>query len=358
MNHRIVSNKTAIQALSPRIADLLKQTGQAEDVTLTPEYFLERNALLCAPLRVLICEGEQIIAVLYGRERRLPGIRTGMVQFGDYYGDGTVIAEEHFKATAVACGALNVLELPGIHSVRASFKVRDQNEIATIESMIERTEVKARMLPENVQHVLPLKNTFDAFLNTLGSHTRRNLRVYRRRIEQKGWRFVPQLSPAEVATAFEALERQQGRHKSSAHDLNCCRAALKAVRGSVHAGLCTATGEWGSLAAGWLRNNQYFMLVQLNDARHSRDSISIAMRSYLIESLIESGVQTINFVGGCSGLLGHSCTPQPCAHYLFEKRSALSMVREFIAPRLFRNSMVSRIAREGRRVPKRLEAFN
>jgi hypothetical protein len=358
MSHCVVRDPEVIKLLRPRIVNLLKQTGQAGDVTLAPEYFLEHNALRCAPVLVLISEGEQIVAALYGRERRVLGIRTGMVQFGDYYGEGAVIAQGSFKAAAVAWAALNVLKLPWIHSVRASFKVEDQNEIATVQSMIERAEVKARMLPETVQHILPLKNTFDAFLATLGSHTRRNLRVYRRRVEQKGWKFVPRLGPEEVASALKSLEQHQGKHKSSAHYLNCCQAVLKAVPGAFHAGICTDTGEWASLASGWLRNERYFMLVQLNDTRYSKDSISTVMRSYLIENLIGSGVEAINFVAGCSELLRNFCTPQLCAHHLFEKRGPLSMVRDFIAPRLFGTSMVSRIVRGSRFAPADLEQVN
>jgi hypothetical protein len=355
MNRYVVGGEVAIRALSPQIAELLKRTGQAEDVTLAPEYFLERNELRGVPWVVLIHEGGQIAAVLYGRERRVLGMRTGMVQFGDYYGDCAVIARQDFKATAVAEAALKVLELPQIHSVRASYKVSDQNDSAAIHCVLERTEIQARMLPEMVQHILPLKNTFDAFLNTLGSHTRRNLRVYRRRVEQKGWKFVPRLGPAEMTTALQALEKQQGKHTSSAHYLNCCQAALKAVPGSFHAGICTGTGEWVSLASGWLRNDRYFMLLQLNDGRYVRDSISTVMRSYLIENLIASGTKSIDFVCGCSELLRQFCTPQLCAHYLFEKRSALNMARQFIAPRFFKTSMLNRITQAGQETRNQLQ---
>lgn len=350
ISHTIVRNEEAIQALGPQIAELLKQTAQAEDVTLAPEYFLKNNSLRCAPFLVVFREGAKMIAVLYGRERRVMGIPTGLVQFGDYYGEGAVIAQEDFRATALASGASYALKLPWIHWVRASLKIGARNEVAAIASIIEGANLKARLMPETTQHSLPLKNTFEAFLSTLGSHTRRNLRVYRRRVEQKGWSFVPRLEPGEVSAAFEVLGRQQGTHVSSAHYLNCCRASLEAVPGSFYAGIRTAAGEWTSLAAGWLRLNKYFMLVQLNNARHSRDSISTVMRSYLIENLIDSGVKEINFVGGCSELLGQFCTPQPCAHYLFEKTGAASVVRGLIAPGLFRNSMVSRIIRGGQAV--------
>ena len=49
MTYSIITNKAAIEELRPRITDLLNQTGQAAEVTLALEYFLERNELRSAP---------------------------------------------------------------------------------------------------------------------------------------------------------------------------------------------------------------------------------------------------------------------------------------------------------------------
>ncbi len=252
-------------------------------------------------------------------------------------------AEPHFKATAIGYAALKVLQLPGIHTVRVSWKPADQNDAARVRSIIERDRVKSQLLTEAVQHRLVLGGSFDAFLNTLGSHTRRNLRVYRRRVEQKGWKFVSELSAEQVQAAFVALEKHQGAHKSSKHYLRCCRTVLNAVPGSVYAGICDETGEWVSLAAGWVRKQGYFMLVQLNDARRSQDSVSTVMRSYLIEHLIGSGTRMITFVGGSSELLRRFCETEECLHYLFERRSPVRGLRRFAASVLFRHSMIRRI---------------
>ena len=273
------------------------------------------------------------------------GIKTGVVECGDHYGDGAVIAQENFKATAVALGALKLLELSRIHAVRASLKIRDQTEVETIDSMTGHAGVKSVMLSQVVQNTLVLEDTFDGFLNRLGSHTRRNLRVYRRRVEQEGWRFIARLGPEEAAAAFRALQRQQGRHECSAHYIKSCQAALKKVPGSFYAGVCNATGEWVRLAGGWLRNDRYCMLLQLNDARCLRNSVSTVMRSFLIEDLIGSGVKTINFVGGSSELLRRFCIPERCAHYLIERRSVLSLARISIGAAVFRKSLASRIHR-------------
>lgn len=344
-SYQLVTEEAGIRALIPQIANLQRQLGQADDVTLAPEYFLEKNELGCAPILVLILQGKEPVAVLYGRERRVLGIRTGLVQFGDYYGDTSIIAREEFKASALSCGALQLFDSPRIHTIRASFKLRDEHDIASVTTKAERAAVNWKVLPETVHHRLALNSTFDGFLKTLGSHTRRNLRVYRRRVEQRGWKFISRLNPEQSEAAFLALEGQQRTHRSSSRYLNCCRAALNAVPGSFYAGICTETGEWVSVAAGWLRSDRYFMLVQLNDGRYSRDSISTVMRSYLIEHLIGLGVKTINFVGGSSELLRRFCTPQLCGHFLFEKKDVFGTVRRFAASLAFRHSMMSRIIR-------------
>jgi Acetyltransferase (GNAT) domain len=301
MTYSIITNRAAIEELIPRITGFLNQTGQAADVTLTPEYFLEKNELRSAPIVVLIRQGGQIAALLYGKERRVMGIKTGVVECGDHCGDGAVIAQENFKATAVALGALKLLDVSRIHVVRVSLKIRDQTELETIDSLAGQAGVKSMMLSQAVQNILVLEDTFERFLNRLGSHTRRNLRVYRRRVEQEGWRFIARLAPEEAAAACRALQRQQGRHECSAHYIQSCQAALKKVPGSFYAGVCTATGEWVSLAGGWLRKDRYCMLLQLNHARYLRDSVSTVMRSFLIEDLIGSGLKTIN-CGFCAGI--------------------------------------------------------
>lgn len=346
-NYSILTNENAIEALTPQITGLLNQTGQV-DVRLEPGYFLVHNVERSAPAVVLIGQNNQVAAVLYGRHRRLLGIKTGVVECGDYYGDCAIIAQPDFKPAAAALGALKLLELPGIHTVRVSLKIGERNEIATIESIVRRARVRSRILSQPVQHSLVLENTFEGFLNKLGSHTRRNLRVYRRRVEQQGWRFHPRLGPAEVEAGVRTLERQQGKYGGSAHYLDCCCATLKKVPGSFYAGVCTGTGEWVSLAGGWLRNDRYFMLIQLNDARHWHDSVSTVMRSYLIEHLIGSGVKIMIFIDGLSELLGRFCISQGCAHYLFEKGGVLSAARGFVGARFFRNSLLTRIPSEGK----------
>ncbi len=92
ISHRIVTNAAAIKAVSSEILTLLGETGQAEDVTLAPDYFVKKNELRCAPVLVMIQRGGKLVAALYGRHRRVLGLKTGIVQFGDFYGDSAVIS--------------------------------------------------------------------------------------------------------------------------------------------------------------------------------------------------------------------------------------------------------------------------
>lgn len=344
VSYSILTSKRAIEAFMPWIVELLTKTRQIIDVTVDPEYFLEKNELRSSPVVVLIRHGEQLSAVLYGKERKMFGIKTGVIECGDHCGDGVVIAAPHFRALAVAAGVLKMLEIPRVHTVRLSLKITDDNEIVGIKNLAEKAGLKSTILSEAVHNKLVLESTLDGFLSRLGSHTRRNLRVYRRRVEQKRWKFIARLDPSAAAAAVRALQQQQGRHKSSVYYLNCCQEALNRVPGSFYAGITTATGEWASLAGGWLRQDRYYMLIQLNDARFTRDSVSAVMRSYLIEYLIGSRVKSICFVGGSSELLGRFCVPERCAHHLFEK-SVLSAARRSIGTAFFRKSLVSRIQR-------------
>src|SRR6202012_6150286 len=55
---------------------------------------------------------------------------------------------------------------------------------------------------------LHIGSSYQSFLNGLGPHTRRNLRYYRRRAEEQGFRFVPDLSLKTYESAVPSLNWQ------------------------------------------------------------------------------------------------------------------------------------------------------
>ena len=69
-------------------------------------------------------------------------------------------------------------------------------------------------------------------------------------------------------------------------------------------GLKHRNGEWLSIACGVYRPAAGMMLLQLNNDREfPRDSLSVVLRGYLIESLIHQGMKELIFLGRHSASL-------------------------------------------------------
>jgi hypothetical protein len=74
-------------------------------------------------------------------------------------------------------------------------------------------------------------------------------------------------------------------------------------------GLKHRNGEWLGVIGGVYRPGAAVLFLQLNDDRnHSRDSLSVVLRGYLIESLIREGIQECTFWAGTSAPLSHYVT--------------------------------------------------
>lgn len=76
-------------------------------------------------------------------------------------------------------------------------------------------------------------------------------------------------------------------------------------------GLRERGGEWISLAGGWYIGDRAILNLQLNNLRVGRESISLVLRSYLIEALIDRGFRGLLFWGGAAGPLSfYSVSPE------------------------------------------------
>jgi hypothetical protein len=156
---------------------------------------------------------------------------------------------------------------------------------------------------------LHLGTSFDTFLRTLGRHTRRNFRYYRRRAKLNGWRFIENLSPNEIMVALEQLATHQRTSHYRVSRLTRFAEAVKRMHVPCFMGLQALDGEWLSLIAGWHSGNRACVLFQLNraGAQYDAASLSIALRSQYLERLIERGVEEVKFIGGCGGTLRRYC---------------------------------------------------
>jgi len=154
---------------------------------------------------------------------------------------------------------------------------------------------------------LLLAGDYDATLANLGAHTRRNLRVYRRRAEATfGCRFVPtaKLSEPEFLELSRVCSYPTPESVSSWRYRTVCL-----LPGGVLCGVRTDDGRWLSLLGGRRAGGTLFIDWQLNRVEFESLSLSTVMRSYLIEHECREGTQALLFEGGTPHSLVRSFAP-------------------------------------------------
>ncbi len=168
---------------------------------------------------------------------------------------------------------------------------------------------------------LSLPGDYESFLRSLGRHTRRNLRYYRRRFETAGNSYVENLSPDEYKIISQEL-RGKSRIPTQSNILERSIDLLKAAERPLLAGLHAADGRWLSVITGWREENRVAFFSQLNrDIDHPHDSLSMVLRGYVFESLITAGVHTLDFWWGTAGPLVRYAKPFPTVNVHFESRT-------------------------------------
>jgi len=78
---------------------------------------------------------------------------------------------------------------------------------------------------------------------------------------------------------------------------------IEAMPSRILVGLRRSSGEWISLAGGWYAGDRVVLNMQLNDRACGRESVSLVLRSYLLEQLINRGIREVVFWGGTSAPL-------------------------------------------------------
>lgn len=350
----LVESKDELNRLAPAIHTLAADTLHSQDTTALPDYFLPRVSDSRRP-RVVVCyEHGQLVGVVYTEELMFAGRPTGWVFGGDRMGRGLVLAAPEREAEVIAT-ACEYLLSHHVHALRLWWRSTG-NEILPILHLRRpglQVWCKSEMRPQG--DWLQLASSYESFLHSLGAHTRRNLRCYRRRAEDEGYRFVPSLSLDAYDAAAAALnhraqspetrEHEQRDHRFFSHFGN-------QPDGRVLAGLAAPDGRLVSVLAGVRAGDHLHLLSQFNDESIQGFSPSLVLRGYLIERLIGQGVASIHFVNGASTALGRYCQPVLMRSISIDsRRSALHPVKLATA------GAARQWQRRGRWVPTRLRGL-
>jgi hypothetical protein len=159
------------------------------------------------------------------------------------------------------------------------------------------------------RYVLPLGDDYEAFVQGLGKHSRRNIRLYQRNAEADGLTFayLPQ-APREV-TAAERYEvgRMTAPTPKSVGRLTELDAFLRLRRRPFHSMIRAGDGRLLSIATGFQAGSNAFLVYQANHRHHPDANLALTHRSYLIRALIADGIRTFVFPNGINDVLRNAC---------------------------------------------------
>ncbi|MGI8771422.1 MAG: GNAT family N-acetyltransferase [Acidobacteriaceae bacterium] len=347
MELELLQSRDAVARLSPAIASLAHSTIRDPDVTYTPDYFLPRVGSSRVPRVVACYESGKLMGVLYAEELRICGIHTGWAFGGDYMGRGLVLAAPEREAEVVAIATEHLLS-NGIHALRLTWRASGHETMPVVTIQQSKVQVWCKSEHKEEGDWLRLAPSYEEFLTRLGSHTRRNLRYYRRKAEAQGYTYVPSLSTEEYHAAIARLNGVADYPTDPQRDERDER-FFEHFSHRILAGLRGPDGHFVSIIGAVRSGEHLHVLTQLNDESLRKLSISLVLRGYLIEDLIRDGFTSIHFVNGTSRMLGRFCEPLLLRTLAIDRTGSVAHPVKQLCSRYARY-----LRRKSRRVPVRL----
>ena len=351
MEFVLLRTRVQVAALSRAAWALIEEVVASPDATYTPEYFLSRIHSGALP-RVVTChDGGVLVGIVYIYELPIAGVPTGYAFGGDQMGRGLIVcAVQHEPEMLTA--ACSFLMQNGLHAMRLDWTPRQPlEEEAALKMPLPGESLKIVADPRTEGDWLNLLPDYDQFLAQLGSHTRRNLRYYRRKVEAAGLKYSGTLAPSEFREAMRSLNRLAD-YPMEREELARDKRFMATFGTPVVAGLCSEDGNFVSLVTGYTVGKHLHILTQLNgeDETLRKLSISVVLRGYLIEDFIGRGFTAVHFFQGSSPMLGRFCAPVDLHHVSIDRENWLMTPFKRMA-----SAMAEARQRKSERVPYRLQ---
>jgi len=320
----VLCSASAIRALDPSVAQLTRE----RDITVEPRFFLAAVSSAWAPRAVVVRRDEQVVGVVYAKERRWGGVATGLVCLDGRLGNMIVADPANME---------DVLRV----AIQALFAMRRVVELRLLippSGLEARAVARTRALLDldlgcsspDPHTRLPLPADYEQFLEVLGYKTRRNFRYYRRKFHEAGHTYLPELSMPEVKSAVAAL-RSKCRISSRRSEIERALNVVAAADRPWAVGLKHRHGEWLSVAAGWYSADRAVIFFQLNnDREHAEASLSVVLRARLIETLIARGTRELIFWSGSAPPLSRYATEIPAVALHLDSRTPAWRLARFV----------------------------
>jgi hypothetical protein len=312
-----------------RLSALCGQTGAMDYL----EYFLTSTEnLKKKPYLVLLAtrsdinifdlKAEDLKAAVLIYEYKVMGLHSRVFSTSDFNGSRGVIApaEERTKVSAMVC---RYLVERGAQLVMLSFSGDGQETCQRCFDGASKGEKKRWWTTQTreVGATIVLEKTLDETLATMGKHTRRNLRYYRRKAE------------AELMCSFES-DAKNSLSKPQLFELNRASthpvtdavverrySTMKALEGLFCVGVKTPDGQWISLLGGRRHHGVSEIDWQMNRSGLEKYSVGTVIRSYLMEYEIAIGTDRLFFEGGTPHSMRHAFISEKAVDIVVAERS-------------------------------------
>ena len=295
---RVLTGREAILRAQPQLQQLAKACGQAGsadyiDYFLTQPYTGRKTPHLLLFHTSGSTDGAAMLegAVLV-HEYRMLGMRSGVFVTEDTSGERNILGPLEARSALAVRAATFLLRQRRAHVAVLSLADGSFHPPPDLQDAQEHWGCRQRTLLRR----LPLMSTYQATLDTLGAHTRRNFRLFRRRaISTHACTFVPEVALSEAE--FIALNSRcdypvphrvaRWRYRS-----------VHAAQGGVLAGVRASNGDWISMVGGRRYHGTFAVDWQMNRSDFARISPATLMRGYLMEHEAMRGTASLLFQGG------------------------------------------------------------
>ena len=204
----------------------------------------------------------------------------------------------------------------------------------------------ALAMPHETRDILELGESFEAFLKNLGHSNRRHVKARHKEAVQAGLQFSISSDPAALGADDRYELALISRPMPYSRDLlDAFDATAASKPGFFHASLRSADGLLLSYCCGFIEADTSVMLYQFNRKDLPKLSLSMTLRSFLIQHWAGTRVKRIVFPMGLAGHLTHAATTNPIARIFFLRRSPLAAAKALLMSVLVPTSDVSRMVR-------------
>ncbi len=328
---KILRGEHQILAASGPLRSLRVRTGQQDDVTTDPEWFVSMTiASKRIPWVVELFDGEELVAAMLFAERLVSGFPSGYLKADGAFGEEFLICPPALSATYMP---MLLGKLFDQRSVSIAHVAQSVNAETAFAHLPDETGIEVEWKPRPSHYRLPLRASMEETLAPYGVRTRRNLRYYLRKSRSEGCQFLSELNGEERLEAVSSLT-DRVTHNLSIKATLLREKTMQATREAFALGMRAADGSWLSYLTGWRRGQRTFVYWQMNHVTSGNSSISTAMRAFLMEKEIARGTKEIVFVGGTSLVLMRCCEEDLCVDLIARRRSLRSRLLSLLLRRL------------------------